>query len=102
MSATSRAASAVVSAYSTVAAPRRLALERLEPHVEILERPVAARLQRGARRREVDRGHRVGACRHEFRRQLLQVLLQTLVGEFLAGARLEMHRLDLHRGIGKK
>ena len=84
------------------AAPRRLALEGLEPDVEVLQRAVAALLERGARGREIDRQHRRRARRHEFRRQLGEVLLKALVGEFLARARLELHRLDLHDGLGDR
>ncbi len=83
------------------AAPGCFTFERLEPDVEIVQRTIAALLQRGASGGKIDRGHGLGAGRHELGRQLGQVLLQTLVGELLARAGLEMHRLDLHGGLGR-
>ena len=79
------------------AARGRVALEDLEPNVEIVQRTLANRPARFARGLEiVELGERCASLGDEFALDLLQVALKLRVRHVGVCALLEMHRSDLH------
>ena len=81
------------------AARSRVALEHLQPDVEVVERALADRARGLARRLEVvELDQRFAPLGDEFTLDLLQVALQLGVAHVVVRAFLEVHRGDLHCG----